>query len=273
MPGGAAASPSGPRCRCSSPTTPCGSASSRDGEDGAGSLLSDELAYWREALAGVPEELPLPADEPRPLIASRRAASVPLSLDEETHARLLQVADAADTTALTVCCTPPWSPCSPGSAAPPTFPSAPFCRRRSEAALDGLIGPIAGPLILPADVSDDPPFRSLLHQLRDAGQELRTHQDVPFEWIVDAVKPTPSLSRHPLFQVTLDVASAHEEAWSMPGLRTERLDAGPESTDVDLAFSFTEHHRADGSPAGIAGRLVYATDLFRARRPPRSRGA
>ncbi|MBL1068995.1 alpha/beta fold hydrolase [Streptomyces sp. 7-21] len=235
----------------------------RDGEDGAGSLLSDELAYWREALAGVPEELPLPADEPRPLIASRRAASVPLSLDEETHARLLQVADAANTTAFTVLHAALVTLLARVGGAT-DIPVGTVLPRRSEAALDGLIGPIAGPLILPADVSDDPPFRSLLHQLRDAGQELRTHQDVPFEWIVDAVKPTPSLSRHPLFQVTLDVASAHEEAWSMPGLRTERLDAGPESTDVDLAFSFTEHHRADGSPAGIAGRLVYATDLFRA---------
>ncbi|NJQ03749.1 condensation domain-containing protein, partial [Streptomyces zingiberis] len=234
------------------------------GEERPDSLVNDQLAYWKDTLAGLGAELDLPADRPRPPVASHRAGSVPVRVDTGLHARLVDLTEEAGATtfdavqaALVVLLV------RLGAGTDVTVGT--LVPRRDEPDLESLAGPFAGPLALRTDASGDPSFRELLERVRDAGQEARAHRDVPFERVADVLGLPPSLARHPVFQVLLEVGDSVEEPWDpweLPGLRTTRTGAGPEATELDLVFGLTERYASDGEPAGIEGRLRYATERF-----------
>ncbi|MEV0320301.1 amino acid adenylation domain-containing protein [Streptomyces sp. NPDC050658] len=235
-----------------------------DGEREPDSLVNDQLAYWKDALAGIDAELDLPKDRPRPSVASRRAGAVPLRLDADVHDRIADLTEDDGTTTFMVLQAAlvvllarlgAGGDITVGTRVP----------RRDEAGLEALAGPFAGALALRTDASGDPTFQELLGRVRAANQEARAHRDVPFERLVDALDVPASLARHPVFQVLLEVDDTVDEPWDpweLPGLRTARVDLGPPATEQDLWFSLTERYASDGEPAGVDGQLLYAVELF-----------
>ncbi|MFF1709742.1 amino acid adenylation domain-containing protein [Streptomyces sp. NPDC058268] len=234
------------------------------GEQEPESLVNDQLAYWQDTLAGIDPEIELPADRPRPAVASHRAGTVPLHLDAEAHGRLADLAeDDGTTTFMVVQAALVMLLARLGAGTDVTIGTR--IPRRDESGLETLVGPFAGALALRTDASGDPTFRELLGRVLTGNQEAREHRDVPFERLVDALELPPSLARHPVFQVLLEVDDSVAEPWDpweLPGLRTARLGAGAESTELDLSFSLTERYEPDGDLGGIDGQLRYATELF-----------
>ncbi|MEU7227283.1 amino acid adenylation domain-containing protein [Streptomyces chrestomyceticus] len=234
------------------------------GADEPESLVSDQLTYWQDALAGLAGELELPTDRPRPALPSRRVERVPLRLDAAAHARLMAAAEPREATgfmvvqaALALLLT--------RLGAGTDIVLGTTRARRDEDGLEGLVGPFDGPLALRTDTSGDPGFLELLRRVQQTHREAVNHQDVPFERVVDALPLPPSVDRHPVFQVGLDVHEGRTEVWDpweLPGLRTGRLDVGGATGELDLSVGLTERQRADGSPDGMDGHLTYATDLF-----------
>ncbi|NUT27831.1 MAG: alpha/beta fold hydrolase, partial [Streptomyces sp.] len=234
------------------------------GEEARESLAGDQLDYWKGTLAGLDAELALPADRPRPQVASHRTGAVPLRLDADLHARLADLAESADATPFTVVHGALVALLA-GLGAGDDITVGTLIPRRDDPALEGVVGPFAGPLALRADASGDPTFTELLARARETYQEAAAHRDVPFERLVDALGLPPSLARHPVFQVMLDVRDDIADAWDpweLPGLRTTRLDTGPRATETDLSLDLAERYRADGDFGGIDGHVRYATDLF-----------
>ncbi|WP_199520521.1 AMP-binding protein, partial [Kitasatospora sp. MBT63] len=88
------------------------------------------------------------------------------------------------------------------------------------------------------------------------------HQDLPFEKLVERLRPERSLARHPLFQVMLAFLSDGEAGLDLPGLRAEPAPVGVGIAKFDLHLSMVEHRNADGAPDGISAALEYSTDLF-----------
>ncbi|MGW5861007.1 amino acid adenylation domain-containing protein [Streptomyces sp. NPDC055239] len=234
------------------------------GEQEPESLVNDQLAYWHDALAGIDAEIELPADRPRPSIASHRAGTVPLRLDAEAHGRLADLTeDDATTTFMVVQAALVMLLARLGAGTDVTIGTR--VPRRDESGLETLVGPFAGALALRTDASGDPTFRELLGRVLAANQEAREHRDVPFERLVDGLELPPSLARHPVFQVLLEVDDSVDEPWDpweLPGLRTTRLDLGTQATELDLSFSLTERYEPDGDLGGIDGQLRYAAELF-----------
>ncbi|MGW7078462.1 amino acid adenylation domain-containing protein [Streptomyces sp. NPDC054866] len=234
------------------------------GEQEPESLFNDQLAYWQDTLAGIDAEIELPADRPRPTIASHRAGTVPLRLDTEAHGRLADLADDDGTTPfMVVQAALVMLLARLGAGTDVTIGTR--IPRRGESGLETLVGPFAGALALRTDASGDPTFRELLGRVLASNQEAREHRDVPFERLVDALELPPSLARHPVFQVLLEVDDSVAEPWDpweLPGLRTTRQELGAEATELDLAFSLTERYEPDGDLGGIDGQLRYATELF-----------
>ncbi|WP_275127684.1 non-ribosomal peptide synthetase [Streptomyces monomycini] len=225
------------------------------------SLIARQVAYWARTLAGLPDELALPADRPRPGVASHRGGTVPLRLDAALHARLAALAEAHGVTLFMVL--------QAGLAALLTrhgagtdIPLGSPVAGRTDDALDDLIGCFVNTVVLRTDTSGDPGFGELLARVRETDLAAYAHQDVPFEHLVEVLNPARSLSRHPLFQVLLTLTGRTAAPEALPGLRAEaeRVDSG--TAKFDLTFNLTEAADAEGGPGGVEGYVGYSADLF-----------
>ncbi|MFE7841049.1 amino acid adenylation domain-containing protein [Streptomyces sp. NPDC057474] len=226
-------------------------------EKDAESLAAHQIAYWRQTLAGLPEELALPVDRPRPLESTYRGGAADLSLDAELAAELHRLArdngvsvfmvmQAAVATLLT------------RLGAGQDIPIGSPISGRTDAALEDLVGFFLNTLVLRTDTSGEPTFRELLARVRETDLGAFDHQEVPFERLVEVLNPARSLARHPLFQVMVVHLAAGGEDTGLPGLRARRDEVVSTTAKFDLSFDFVE--RGDGS--GVDGVLEYSADLF-----------
>ena len=225
-------------------------------EDDPGSLLARQVAYWREALAGAPAELALPADRPRPAVASYRGHAAPLEMPAGVHARLAGLAREQGVTlfmvvqaALAVLL----ARLGAGEDIPVGTPVA----GRTDAALDDLVGFFVNTLVLRTDVSGDPAFTELLGRVRAFWLGALEHQDVPFERLVEDLAPDRSLARQPLFQVMLTMQNNAAGAAGLPGVRASAVPAGTATALSDLDITIGEV-----SGGGLSGSVTVAADLF-----------
>ncbi|MER6031536.1 amino acid adenylation domain-containing protein [Streptomyces sp. NPDC001851] len=229
--------------------------------DDPDSVLAQQLAFWRGALAGAPELLELPVDRPRPAVASHRGATVRFSVDAGTHSGLVALARETDVTLFMVV-QAALAVLLSRLGAGTDIPLGTAVAGRTDEALDDLVGFFVNTLVLRTDVSGDPTFRELLARVRETDLAAYAHQDVPFERVVEAVNPGRSLSHAPLYQVTLILQNTEGGKLTLPGLSTGFVGDPSNGAKVDLAFSVRETRTEQGEPAGLEGMLEYATDLF-----------
>ncbi|XVQ85649.1 non-ribosomal peptide synthase/polyketide synthase [Microbispora siamensis] len=230
-------------------------------EDDPDSLLSRQVAFWRETLTGIPEQLELPTDRPRPAQASFRGDEVRFELDAQLHRDLLELARHTSTTLFMVF-QAAVSALLTRLGAGTDIPLGGVIAGRTDEALDELIGFFVNTLVLRADTSGDPTFRELLARVREADLAAYAHQDVPFERLVEVLNPVRSLAHHPLFQVMILFQNNAEAELDMPGLRAGLEDVGSGVAKFDLDFDMQECYGPGGAPAGLQGLVEYAVDLF-----------
>ncbi|MFD5826748.1 amino acid adenylation domain-containing protein [Lentzea sp. NPDC060358] len=219
-----------------------------------------QVEHWRTALAGLPEEIALPADRPRPETPSHRGEQLPVSLDAEAHRRLAAIARDCDATLFMVVQAALALMLSKLGAGT-DIPLGTAVAGRADEALDDLVGFFVNTLVLRTDLSGDPLFRELLGRVRETDLAAYDHQDVPFDQVVEELNPARSPARHPLFQVFVTVQPAAPAA-ELSGVDGEPVDVAVTAAKFDLALMLTETADADGRPAGITGTLEYAADLF-----------
>ncbi len=231
------------------------------GGDEPTSEMSRQLAFWRRTLADLPEELVLPTDFPRPAEASYRGGTVEFETGAALHARLTAFAHTENVT--------PFMVVHAAVAALLTrlgcgtdVPLGTAVAGRVDEALDELVGLFVNSLVLRADTGGDPTFRELVHRVRDVDLAAFEHQDVPFERLVEALRPSRSLARHPLFQVFFILASGGAGDVEMLGLPSTTLRTAGDTAKFDLSFYLSEERDDAGRPAGIKGVVEYSADLF-----------
>nr|CBL94655.1 ACMS II [Streptomyces iakyrus] len=227
-----------------------------------GGLLETQVAYWREQLAGLPEQIELPTDRPRPAVASYTGDHIRVSLDAGLHRRLVDLGRASGASLFMVLHAGLAAVLSRLGAGDDIAVGSPVAGRLDQA-LDDVVGAFVNTLVLRTDVSGRPAFADLLQRVRETALAAYAHQDVPFEYLTDALAPERSLARHPLFQVMLglqDTAPAGE--FTLPGLTVSTELGRTGTAKFDLFLSLVERRTADGAPAGLDGYLEYASDLF-----------
>ncbi|WP_266159409.1 non-ribosomal peptide synthase/polyketide synthase [Dyella silvatica] len=227
----------------------------------AQSLHARELAYWRQALAELPEQLSLPHDRPRPSAMSYRGQHRRVSIDAELHGRLVSLAQQHDCT-LFMLLHAALATLLTRLGAGTDIPIGSSVAGRGDPALDGLIGFFLNTLVLRADTSGNPRVDELLARVRQSDLAAYEHQHLPFEQLVEALRPTRSLSHHPLYQVMLVLQKAGGEPPQLPGVHCSEQRFEMPTAKFDLSFEWAEYEQDDGRPAGLQGFIEYATDLF-----------
>ncbi|MER7758070.1 condensation domain-containing protein, partial [Kitasatospora sp. NPDC097643] len=225
------------------------------------SLLRRQAAYWTDQLAGLPELVSVPTDRPRPAQPSYRSDTVDFSLDARTHAALRELARSTDTTLFMVLHAGLAALLTRLGAGTDIAIGSPIAGRTDEG-LDDLIGFFVNTLVLRTEVSPDLAFRDLLARVRETNLAAYTHQDIPFEYLVEALNPQRSTGHHPLVQVMLALQNSTDLAFELPGMEAQFLDPGAGGTQFDLVLNVGETFDSDGSPAGLSGLIEYATDLY-----------
>ncbi|HXB23008.1 MAG TPA: amino acid adenylation domain-containing protein, partial [Candidatus Solibacter sp.] len=230
-------------------------------EDQTESVLAYQLEFWRKALAGLPEELTLPADRPRPLVATHRGTTVPLLVDQELHRGLLRLARHSGATLFMVL--------QAGLAALLSRLGAgedisigTVIAGRNETSLENLIGFFVNTLVLRTDVSGGPSFSEVISRARDFALEAYSNQDVPFERLVEALQPVRFMGRHPLVQVMLVLQNVPEAKLDLTGLTISPQPLTETVAKFDLTFLLEERLSAKGDAQGLEGYLEYSLDLF-----------
>nr|ARU08075.1 MlcM [uncultured bacterium] len=227
-------------------------------EDDPDSVISAELAYWQRTLAGLPEEIALPVDRPRPRTASYAGDGIRFAIPPELHGKLASIARKRHVSLFMVVQAAVATLLHRLGAGEDIALGSPIAGRTDDT-LDSLVGFFVNTLVLRNDLSGDPSFAELLTRVRDTDLAAYAHQNVPFERLVEVVNPERSLARHPLFQVMLaynntDFGTADEPASGLV-ISQERVDTG--TSKFDLLFAFTE-----GQGGGLRGELRFATALF-----------
>ncbi|MEH2138510.1 non-ribosomal peptide synthetase [Nostoc sp.] len=218
------------------------------------SPLQTQLAYWQKQLDGI-SALNLPTDRLRPAVPTYRGAKqfleLPQSLTQGLEALSYQENVTLFMTMLAAFQTLLYRYTQQEDIA---VGSAIANRNRSE--LEGLIGFFVNSLVLRTDFSGNPTFQELLNRVREVTLGAYTHQDLPFEKLVEELHPERDLSRHPLFQVVFNLQNTPIEALELPGLKLSLFDFDSKIAKIDLEFHLWRDLET------LKGEVVYSTDLF-----------
>ncbi|OHT87963.1 non-ribosomal peptide synthetase [Mycobacteroides saopaulense] len=232
--------------------------------DDSDSPIATQLAYWQDALAGMPEHLALPTDRPYPAVADSRGTSVDLEWPEQVQHAVRALAREHGATTFMVIQAALAVLLSKITASSDVAVGCAVAGR-DEPALDELVGFFVNTLVLRVDAGGDPTFADLLAQVRTRSLEALEHQDVPFEVLVDKLNPIRSRSSHPLVQVGLtwqNLPGQDAAGLGLGDLRITQIPVHTNTARMDLTFSLGERFTETGEPAGIAGAVEFRTDVF-----------
>ncbi|MGD1257808.1 amino acid adenylation domain-containing protein, partial [Mycobacterium seoulense] len=232
------------------------------------SPIAAQLAYWEEALAGMPDRLQLPTDRPYPLVADQRGATVEIDWPTALQRQVGALARKHNATSFMVVQTALAVLLSNLSASSDVAVGFPIAGRR-DPALDDLVGFFVNTLVLRVEVAGDPTFTGLLSQVRQRSLAAYEHQDVPFEVLVERLNPARSLTHHPLVQVMLawqnfagQDGGGPAAGLSLGGVEITPMPVDTQTARMDLTFSLAERWDPAGEPAGIGGTVEFRTDVF-----------
>jgi len=224
-----------------------------------GEVLEEQIGYWRERLAGLPPSLDLPADRPRPPLQTFRGASLPGLLPAHLADALRSLGRRQGSSLFMVLLAGFQLLLQRLSGQDDVAVGSPIAGR-PQPEVEELIGCFLNTLVLRTDLAGRPTFEELLERVRATALGAYAHQDVPFEKLLEDLRPERDLSRSSFFQVLfnlLNFAGGGPDAQlKLPGLALEGFALPEALAKFDLTLYLAE--REDG----FRLQLVWNADLF-----------
>ncbi|NEO20282.1 non-ribosomal peptide synthetase [Moorena sp. SIO4A5] len=220
-------------------------------------VLEAELNYWKQQLEGAPPLLELPTDYPRPAVQTFQGGEVSFQVDASLSQNLKAFSQKAGVTLFMTLLTVFKILLSRYSRQTDIVVGAPIANR-NQAEIEPLIGFFVNTLVLRSDLSGNPRFVELLRQVRQTTLEAYTHQDLPFEKLVEELQPKRRLDHHPIIQVMFALQNVPDADLELPDLEVKSLRSEVETTrEFDLEVYLWE------KPQGLVGSCIYRGDLFK----------
>ncbi|MFK3648785.1 amino acid adenylation domain-containing protein [Lysobacter enzymogenes] len=211
--------------------------------------------YWRDALAGAPSALELPGDRPRPPLQDFSGDSVPVRLDADLTERLRALSQRQGTTLYATLLASWAALLGRLSNQDEVVVGAPMAGRgRGE--IEPLIGFFVNTVALRVDLAAAADVAALLQQCKRTLVDAQAHQDLPFDYVVEAVKPPRSAAHTPIFQTMLTLNERVESRLRLPGVEAIPVETESRLAQFDLSLDLEEGER------DVRGTLGYATALF-----------
>ncbi|WP_244182538.1 amino acid adenylation domain-containing protein, partial [Xenorhabdus beddingii] len=235
-----------------------------------GAVLTKQRDFWCTQLRGAPALLKLPTDRPRPPVQTYTGGQVPVQFDATLLASLKSFGQRHNTT-LFMTILAGWSIVLARLSGQDDLVIGTPVANRPGHEFEGLIGFFVNTLALRITLSDTLRVGDLLTQVRERALAAYSHQDLPFEQVVEALQPERSLSYSPVFQVMLALNNTPAKTLTLPGLQLTPVEHSPmeqirSSTHFDLTLSLTEIALTEPTltetTACLVGELEYAVDLF-----------
>ncbi|MBF6302980.1 amino acid adenylation domain-containing protein, partial [Nocardia amamiensis] len=227
------------------------------------SRISQQLDYWKSVLAGIPDQLDLPADRPRPAVQSFEGARIDFTIDTRLHRLLNMLAREHNATLFMVMHTAFATLLARMSRTNDIVIGTPIAGR-GDAALEDLVGMFVNTLVLRTEVDPAQSFVDLLARVRASDLGAFEHAEIPFESLVAALNPDRSTARQPLAQVGFSFQNLASSALELKGLSVDAVDFSSNISQYDLHLIAADTYDEHGTAAGIGATITYTTALFNA---------
>ena len=223
----------------------------------AGPLLHEQLAYWKRQLSDLPEGLSLPYDHPRPARQSYQGAKFTFQMPAELTTSLKAITLQENAT-LFMGLLASFAGLLYRSTRQADIVLGSPSAGRAYLETENLIGCFLNTLALRVKLEGRLSFRELLGRVRQAVLGAFSHQELPFERLVQELNPVRDLSRTPLFQVLFNLENIPLSAVELEGLKLEPLEFDDQISRFDLSIEITP------SGSDLHCCLTYDTSLFEA---------
>jgi amino acid adenylation domain-containing protein len=217
--------------------------------------LGLQLEYWKRQLSGAPQILELPIDTVRPLVQSFRGTRFSIDLPPRLGAALKSLAQRENATLFMVMLAAYQLLLHRYSAQDDILVGIPVAGR-TQPELEDLIGFFVNSLVIRCRLTPEHGFRRLLAEIRDTAVEAFSHQELPFEKLVEALAPQRDMSRNPIFQVMFSLQNDASPSPQMDRLAVSNMELDITKAKFDLTLFISE------SDAGLRANFNYAADLF-----------
>ena len=221
----------------------------------AGEVLEEQLAYWRNQLAGCASVLQLPTDRQRPAVQTYRGGKELFAVPAALHSELSALSRKEDVT-LFMTLAAAFLVVLHHHTRQDDINLGSNIAGRNRLETEGLIGFFINLLVIRTRLSGNPTFRELLARVRESAMGAYAHQDVPFEKLVEELQPPRDPSRTPLVQVVFDFVSQQTPLPQLPGLELRTLPLGEHLGKFDLVLN------VELGEQELAAALQYNADLF-----------
>ena len=217
--------------------------------------MEEEVGYWKEQLRGAGAALELPTDRPRPESQLHRGATRPFALSKEITDSIDELSRRNKLT-LFMTMLAGFNALLYSYSGQEDIVIGTDVANRTRLETERMIGCFVNQLALRANLSGNPTVSELLGRAKDVALQAYSHQNVPFERVVQELNPGRDAKAAPIFQVKLVLQNAPERTIELEGLRLTgiRLETGAAQIDINLNMTQT--------PEGMRGAIQYSSDLF-----------
>ncbi|HET6364287.1 MAG TPA: amino acid adenylation domain-containing protein [Nitrospirota bacterium] len=221
-----------------------------------GEVLASQVSYWKEHLGGVLPIMALPTDRPRPAMQTHRGRRTSRIFSKTLHEALKVLSQREDVTLFMTLLAAFQTLLHRYTGQDDVIVGSPIANR-NRLEIEGLIGFFVNTLVFRTDLSGNPTFRELLVRVREVALGAYTHQDLPFEKLVEELRVSRDLSYNPLFQVMFVFQNAPMEPLQLSsGLKLEPFEAETDTAKFDFTLELSEE------AGGLTSSIEYNTDLF-----------